>query len=112
MDFPSLKKDRNPEQTRIEAECRPFELAYNTCGRGGCHLFIPSNGYFGTTQQAFPGDQICFLYDSFVPFILRSGEGAEVCELVSECYLHNFMHGEVLGEPWNLGDLIVPVIIE
>ena len=45
-----------------------------------------------------PGDQVWFMYDSMVPFVLRARSEDTNFRLVGECYLHGFMHGEVLQE--------------
>jgi hypothetical protein len=45
------------------------------------------------------GDQVWILKNAKVPFVLRplSSSGEDLFELVGETYLHDFMHGEMLG---------------
>jgi Heterokaryon incompatibility protein (HET) len=60
-------------------------------------LYTTSRGYIGLGPLSMePGDQVCFLYDSTVPFILRPDTVAQQYTLIGETYLHGFMNGEVL----------------
>jgi hypothetical protein len=54
--------------------------------------------------------QIWLIKNCHVPLILRpTGTGTFV--VVVECYLHGFMHGEMLEDRWGLKDKISPVIL-
>lgn len=61
--------------------------------------------------SAQAGDQIWLIRDARTPFILHPVPNDTTYTLVGDCYVHGFMHGEMLDPPWNLGDQIGPVNI-
>ena len=73
-------------------------------------LYKTSCGYIGLGPPSTqPGDQVCFLCDSTVPFILRPQAKTRHYTLVGETYLHGFMNGEVLRTDFK--DRIGPVYL-
>ncbi|KAM6511880.1 hypothetical protein FALCPG4_016871 [Fusarium falciforme] len=45
-----------------------------------------------------PGDMVCIIYGTAVPFVIRPCEGKQGYTLVGECYVQNLMHGEEVGD--------------
>lgn len=69
-------------------------LQYAANGRA---LFVTGEGFVGlgiTIVQ--PGDQIWLLTDAHPPFVLRSTPSPNTFTLVGDCYMLDFMHGEML----------------
>ncbi|KAK4163359.1 heterokaryon incompatibility protein-domain-containing protein [Cladorrhinum sp. PSN259] len=67
----------------------------------GRRLFTTSMGKNGVGPVSMRrGDQVCIIYGTPTPFIVRklgTGPGQELeYELVGECYIDSFMHGEAL----------------
>jgi hypothetical protein len=63
------------------------------------NFFITESRLIRTSPAALlPGDRIVVLFGGHVPYTLfkHKGEGAAVCSLVGDCYLHGFMDGEAL----------------
>jgi hypothetical protein len=44
------------------------------------------------------GDQICVLLGYSIPLVLRKSESGSLYEVIGECYLHEYMNGEILKE--------------
>ena len=64
-------------------------------------LFVTEEGHVGLGPLLTrPGDLVCILFGSPVPFVLRAVEGGRVV-LVGECYCHGVMEGEAVR---GLGD--------
>lgn len=60
-------------------------------------LYKTSRGYIGLGPPSMrPGDEVCFICDATVPFVLRRESGARRHAMIGETYLHGFMNGEVL----------------
>jgi hypothetical protein len=65
--------------------------------RAGNNLCVTDEGYMGLVpDEAKPGDFICFIQGTRVPFVLRRSPGGRY-RLISECYLHGYMRGELAG---------------
>lgn len=63
--------------------------------RTGNNLCVSDRGYTGlVSDQAKPGDFICFIQGARVPFNLRRSLGNRY-RLIGECYLHGLMKGEL-----------------
>ncbi|KAH8600097.1 heterokaryon incompatibility protein-domain-containing protein [Bisporella sp. PMI_857] len=78
----------------------------------GRELFITEQGFLGLgPSNVRKGDQVWLLRDSRVPFVLRPVAETSSFTLVGECYIHGFMHGEMLDDQWGLEDKIQPVNI-
>jgi len=43
-----------------------------------------------------PGDQVCVIYGTRVPFIVRSCEQRQAYEFVGACYIDEYMDGEAI----------------
>jgi len=66
-------------------------------------LFISENGYLGLGSEfSEHGDTLCIIRGASVPFLLRKKEQVvgelETYELISECYVHGAMDGEIIEE--------------
>jgi hypothetical protein len=62
-------------------------------------FFITKRGYIGIgPDTAKPGDILCTLDGSTVPFILRAVEDSEKFHLIDESYVHGIMDGELWKE--------------
>ncbi len=78
------------------AEVYNSALASPSAGR---KLFTTQKGFIGMGPlSTTPGDQVWFMYDALTPFVLQPRPEDANFKLVGECYLHGFMHGEVLRE--------------
>jgi hypothetical protein len=62
------------------------------------HFCISETGYIGLVQKTTRvGDIIYVPYGSKVPFIIRKSDERPGCyRLISQCYIHGMMNGEVL----------------
>ena len=61
-------------------------------------FFITEAGRMGLGPRLVePGDFVCVLLGSQVPFVLRAGD--ELYEIVGECYCHGVMEGEAVKGP-------------
>jgi hypothetical protein len=82
------------------------------------HLIATARSFFTTRRgnlglgptSCQPNCQLWFIRNSHVPLILRPA-GSDIFELVGECYLHGFMHGEILDEIWGLKPRTGPVTL-
>ncbi|KAN0112520.1 HET domain containing protein [Hyaloscypha variabilis] len=74
----------------------------------GRKFLVTENGYIGLAPlNAESGDVVFIIPGVSVPFVLREEDG--VFRLVGECYVQNFMDGEIvagLKEPW-LEDIVI-----
>jgi hypothetical protein len=62
-------------------------------------FFVTIRGYIGIGPDTMePGDMVCTLFGSTVPFILRPVEGSEKFRLIGESYVHGVMDGELWKE--------------
>ena len=78
----------------------------------GRELFITEQGFLSLGPRTVQkGDQIWLLCDSRLPFVLRPLAETSNFTLVGECYIHGFMHGEMLDGCWGLKEKIRPVTI-
>lgn len=57
------------------------------------------------------GDQVWLLCDGRTPFVLRAKGGPSDFTLNGACYMHDFMHGEMLDDEWGLKEKIGPINI-
>lgn len=81
----------------------------HTAGR---QLFRTKSGLLGSGPNNMEiGDEVYLLPSAHILFVLRPKPGGEEKILVGECYVHGVMHGEMLDEPWNLRDKIMPITI-
>jgi hypothetical protein len=53
------------------------------------------DGHLGYVPLLAEGDAICVLYGGQVLYVLRP-DGDDHYQLIGECYLHGFMHGEAI----------------
>jgi hypothetical protein len=75
-------------------------------------LFRTSKGFLGLGLETVQnGDQVWLLQDSDAPFILRGTEDSSCFEVVGDCYIHSFMHGEMLDEKRGLKEKIAQIVI-
>jgi hypothetical protein len=59
-------------------------------------FFVTKRGYIGIGPDTMgPGDTVCTLFGSTVPFILRAVEDSEKFRLIGESYVHGIMDGEL-----------------
>lgn len=85
----------------------PF--CYLTCGR---KLFRTEKGMLGMGLDTIQkGDQVWLLCDGRTPFVLRGKGGPSDFALNGACYMHEFMHGEMLDDEWGLKERIGPINI-
>jgi len=62
------------------------------------HAFRTNKGYLGVGPSSFLlGDQVCVLFGSRVPFVLREMED-NMFSFIGSCYVHGIMHGETLED--------------
>jgi Heterokaryon incompatibility protein (HET) len=73
-------------------------------------LYKTSKGCIGLGPPSMHvGDQIYFICDATVPFVLRSKQNTAHHTLIGETYLHGFMNGEALRDDFK--DRIGPICI-
>jgi Heterokaryon incompatibility protein (HET) len=73
-------------------------------------LYRTSKGYIGLGPSSLQqGDQVCFLCDATVPFLMRPIADEAKYSLIGETYLHGFMNGEFFDTDWK--DRIGPLYI-
>jgi hypothetical protein len=85
--------------------------AMSRCGNGnlfldavatacvGRHLFYTVSGMRGVGPlDTQPGDKVCIIYGTPVPFIIRRCEEKQGYTLVGECYIDDIMHGEAIND--------------
>jgi hypothetical protein len=78
----------------------------------GRTLFRTQLGHLGMGLLGMrEGDEVWLLYGGRTPFILRPAGDAEGYTIVGECYIHGFMHGEMLDKRWGLQKRVGPVKI-
>jgi hypothetical protein len=59
-------------------------------------IFFTTKGYIGYgSSSARQGDHCVIFQGGFAPFIVRSGREDGLTRLISECYIHGIMNGEV-----------------
>ncbi|RSL55634.1 hypothetical protein CEP53_007038 [Fusarium sp. AF-6] len=86
------------EELATEGNGPLFLDAVTTACVGRC-LFSTRSGLSGVGPlDTRPGDMICIIYGTAVPFIVRPCEGKQGYTLVGECYVHDLMHGEIVGD--------------
>lgn len=80
-------------------------------------MFVTARGYLGLGHEGFQvGDTVCVFFGGEVPFLLRKsrqgtlGDREETYQLLSECYVHGIMDGEVIDGA--LGDSVQRFSIE
>lgn len=64
-------------------------------------MFLTTQGYLGLSQEGFRvGDVVCILLGGEVPFLLRQASPPHtgLFNLLSECYVHGVMDGEVMKD--------------
>jgi hypothetical protein len=65
-------------------------------------MFLTERGYLGLGHEGFQiGDVVCVFTGGEVPFLLRGSDTSrgEMFRLLSECYVHGVMDGEVIQSP-------------
>jgi hypothetical protein len=65
-------------------------------------MFLTERGYLGLGHEGFQiGDVVCVFTGGEVPFLLRESDTprGEMFRLLSECYIHGVMDGEVMKSP-------------
>ncbi|KAE9368090.1 hypothetical protein N431DRAFT_429303 [Stipitochalara longipes BDJ] len=96
-----IPADYRPDEgdtSRREAYFSDLKLAMQLHLRN-MHIIVTSSGRIGlfiATCEVLVGDHIYVLLGGKTPFILR--KGGERYELVTSCYLENFMDGEAITE--------------
>ena len=112
--------DASPEEASQDDEDQGDDkvwIDYNLYDRGlnlglflRQRLYKTSRGYIGLGPPSMQsGDQVCFICDATVPFVLRPEMDAHQYILIGETYLHGFMNGEVLQT--DLKDRIGPLYL-
>jgi len=75
-------------------------------------LFYTDDGYLGFASHTIqPGDEVWLLCGAYTPYILRPTEKPGTYTVHGDCYLHNFMRGEMLDDRYGLREKIGPVRI-
>jgi hypothetical protein len=75
-------------------------------------LYITKRGFLGMGLETIQeGDQVWLLCDARVPMVLRPTKVPDEFTVVGECYLHEFMNGEMLNEEWGVKENIHPIKI-
>jgi len=75
----------------------PFEPMFISAGLLGFRFYVTNKGYYGLVQcDVQVGDQVCVLYGSSVPFLLRNISGTKY-ELLSWTFVLGLMNGEGLA---------------
>jgi hypothetical protein len=70
-------------------------------------LFYTYDGYLGFASETIqPGDEIWLLCGAHTPYILRPTEKPGTYTVHGDCYLHNFMCGEMLDDKYGLREKI------
>jgi hypothetical protein len=80
-------------------------LEHRRVFKAGCDLF----GVGPADLQE--GDQVWIICNANVPILLRPTSNRSEFNIIGYCYMHNFMHGEMLGDYWGLKDRIVRIDI-
>lgn len=89
-------EDKKELQRRVEGG---LEYGYATLSsrRGSNRLFKTEQGHLGLGPcRIESGDEVWVLCNTRVPFILRPTDVPGQYNLVSECYMHGFMHGQLV----------------
>jgi hypothetical protein len=75
-------------------------------------LYITKRGLLGMGLETIQeGDQVWLLCDAHVPMVLRPTTVPDEFTVVGECYLHEFMNGEMLNEELGVKENIHPIKI-
>ena len=75
-------------------------------------LYTTKRGLLGMGLETIQeGDQVWLLCDARVPMVLRPTTVPDEFTVVVECYLHEFMNGEMLNEEWGVKENIHPIKI-
>ena len=75
----------------------PFEPMFISSGLLGFRIYVTDKGYYGLVPcDVQVGDQVCVLYGSKVPFLLRNISDAKY-ELLSWTFVLGLMNGEALA---------------
>jgi hypothetical protein len=75
-------------------------------------LYTTKRGLLGMGLETIQeGDQVWLLCDARVPMVLRPTKVPDEFTIVGECYLHEFMNGEMLNEEWGVKENIHPIKI-
>jgi len=62
-------------------------------------LMVTNDGHIGIAPcRARKGDIVCVLLGCSIPLVLRPRGDKKTYEFIGECYLHEFMNGEAVGE--------------
>jgi hypothetical protein len=113
-------RDASPDEVPVHREekdpdARTNHLKYNRGLSRGLflqqRLYKTSRGYIGLGPPSMrPGDEVWFICDVTVPFVLRREPSAQCYSMIAETYLHGFMNGEVLQTDFK--DHIGPLCLE
>lgn len=94
-DIPPEEDQRNSSDA-VNANHRSYNRALNRGLFLRQRLYKTSSGCIGLGPPSMrPGDQVYFICDATVPFILRSEKATTHYTFIGETYLYGFMNGEV-----------------
>ena len=94
----------------MHSDAAQYERNMSTAVKGR-RLFRTERGFLGLGPNNMEeGDEVWLLTDARTPMILRSVSGS-FFTVVGECYLHGFMHGEMLDDQWGLKENISQIRI-
>jgi hypothetical protein len=106
---PAESEEEDPDEADTN-----HQMYYRGLSRGlflQQRLYKTSRGYIGLGPPSMrPGDEVWFICDATVPFVLRREPGARCYSMIAETYLHGLMNGEVLKTDYK--DRIGPLYLE
>jgi hypothetical protein len=101
-----MAADMLPE---VDAAAQPFRRIVDSSARGR-RLFKTKRGLLGLgPMDVQNGDRVFVIVNAHVPFLLRPTADQLAFQLLGDCYVHNFMNGEMLDDKWGTRDLINPI---
>jgi hypothetical protein len=94
------------ERLKAQNRALDFEMAMARV-RGGRCLFKTERLHLGNGPYHIQGgDQVWVIFNARMPFVLRPTGNANEFNLVGDCYMQGFMHGEMLDDQYGLKERI------
>jgi hypothetical protein len=94
------------ERLKAQNRALDFEMAMARV-RGGRCLFKTERLHLGSGPYHIQGgDQVWVIFNARMPFVLRPTGNANEFNLVGDCYMQGFMHGEMLDDQYGLKERI------
>lgn len=112
--------DHIPDIEETDAEEQIFNYHYTSSEYNRLYsrvvsnrrLFITKWGFLGLgVETVQKGDQVWLLCDAHTPFVMQTTPKPSSFTVVGDCYIHDFMHGEMLDDRWGVKENIGPIKI-